>query len=80
MKQERQFEGDHRQHAISLTSSCKQDPYHAGHYAVEMLRGMQEEDANGHPLMISFLKHFTACSYLHHPPTTVPRCFLGALC
>lgn len=45
-----------------LSELPSEDPYHAGHYAVEMLRGSQEEDKNGHPKMISFLKHFTAYS------------------
>ena len=33
-----------------------EDPYHSGHYAAAMLSGMQEEDSNGHPKMVSFLK------------------------
>ena len=39
-----------------------EDPYHAGQYAAAMLRGMQEEDANGHPKMIALVKHFVAYS------------------
>ncbi len=35
---------------------------HAGLYATHYLRGMQEEDKNGHPKIISFLKHYTAYS------------------
>lgn len=31
-----------------------------GHYAVEEVAGAQEKDKNGHPKMITFLKHFTA--------------------
>jgi hypothetical protein len=38
-----------------------EDPFHSGQYASAMVRGMQKEDANGHPKMIAFLKHFTAC-------------------
>jgi beta-glucosidase-like glycosyl hydrolase len=33
-----------------------------GHYAKEMVLGMQTEDDNGHPLMLAYLKHFTAYS------------------
>ena len=39
-----------------------EDPLHAGIYASEMLQGMQEEDANGYPKMIAFVKHLTAYS------------------
>ena len=39
-----------------------EDPLHAGIYASEMLQGMQEEDANGHPKMIALVKHLTAYS------------------
>lgn len=40
-----------------------EDPLHAGLYASEMLQGMQEEDENGYPKGIFFVKHFTACSF-----------------
>ena len=39
-----------------------EDPYLTGAYAVEMVRGMQEPDANGYPKMLAYLKHFTAYS------------------
>ena len=39
-----------------------EDPFHLGHYAAHMVRGMQEEDAAGHPKMLTYLKHFTAYS------------------
>lgn len=39
-----------------------EDPYHSGHYGYEMVRGMQEPDAQGHPKMLAYLKHFTAYS------------------
>eukprot|EP00937_MAST-01D_sp_MAST-1D-sp2_P007217 g7217.t1 len=39
-----------------------EDPYLNGHFAAEMVAGMQEEDANGHPKMLAYLKHFTAYS------------------
>jgi hypothetical protein len=43
-----------------LSELPSEDPYHAGHYAVQEVAGAQEMDANGHPKMITFLKHFTA--------------------
>ena len=39
-----------------------EDPYLNGHYAAEMVRGMQQPDKQGHPLMLTYLKHFTAYS------------------
>ena len=38
-----------------------EDPLLSGTYATHLLRGMQEEDPNGHPKMIAYLKHLTAC-------------------
>ena len=39
-----------------------EDPFLNGAYAVEFVRGMQTEDANGHPKMMAYLKHFDAYS------------------
>jgi len=39
-----------------------EDPYLNGHYAKEMVSGMQTKDAKGHPKMLAYLKHFTAYS------------------
>ena len=39
-----------------------EDPLLSGAYATEMVRGMQEEDTNGYPKMLAYLKHFTAYS------------------
>jgi len=39
-----------------------EDPFLNGNYATSMVQGMQEEDANGHPKMIAYLKHLTAYS------------------
>jgi beta-glucosidase-like glycosyl hydrolase len=39
-----------------------EDPLLSGTYGSQMTQGMQEEDANGHPKMISYLKHLTAYS------------------
>jgi len=39
-----------------------EDPFHSGTYGAEMMLGMQEEDENGHPKMMAYLKHFTAYS------------------
>lgn len=39
-----------------------EDPFLNGHYAKHMVQGMQTEDSYGHPLMLSYLKHFTAYS------------------
>ena len=39
-----------------------EDPYMSGQYGAAMLKGMQEEDAHGHPKMIALVKHFTAYS------------------
>merc|ERR1719498_1990534 len=39
-----------------------EDPFLNGHYAAEMVRGMQEEDSKGHPKMLAYLKHYTAYS------------------
>ena len=39
-----------------------EDPIHAGHYGKEVVRGMQEPDKAGHPLMLAYLKHYTAYS------------------
>ena len=39
-----------------------EDPYLNGHYAKEMVLGMQTEDKNGHPKMLAYLKHYTAYS------------------
>jgi hypothetical protein len=39
-----------------------EDPFLSGSYAVAMTRGMRETDARGHPMMVSYLKHFTAYS------------------
>ena len=39
-----------------------EDPYLNGHYAKHMVEGMMEEDDNGHPRMLPYLKHFTAYS------------------
>ena len=47
-----------------LSELPSEDPVHAGTYAAEFVRGMQEEDAAGHPKMIALLKHFTACERL----------------
>ena len=37
-----------------------EDPYLAGEYASEMVRGMQEPDAAGVPRTIAYIKHFLA--------------------
>lgn len=39
-----------------------EDPFHSGIYGYEMVSGMQEPDARGHPKMLAYLKHFTAYS------------------
>jgi beta-glucosidase-like glycosyl hydrolase len=39
-----------------------EDPTLNGLYAANMVQGMQEQDANGHPKMLAYLKHFTAYS------------------
>ena len=39
-----------------------EDPFLNGHYAAQMVGGMQEPDARGHPKMLAYLKHFTAYS------------------
>eukprot|EP01126_Amoeba_proteus_P002860 TRINITY_DN10928_c0_g1_i7.p1 TRINITY_DN10928_c0_g1~~TRINITY_DN10928_c0_g1_i7.p1 ORF type:complete len:672 (+),score=96.86 TRINITY_DN10928_c0_g1_i7:1352-3367(+) len=39
-----------------------EDPFLNGHYAKEMVHGMQHKDSNGHPLVLAYLKHFTAYS------------------
>ncbi|GMH47864.1 hypothetical protein TL16_g00169 [Triparma laevis f. inornata] len=39
-----------------------EDPFLNGEYASHMVQGMQEEDANGHPKMIAYVKHLTAYS------------------
>ena len=39
-----------------------EDPYLSGHYAKNMVRGTMETDKNGHPRMLTYLKHFTAYS------------------
>lgn len=39
-----------------------EDPFLSGSYAVSMLQGMQMKDAQGYPLMLAYLKHFTAYS------------------
>eukprot|EP01079_Euglenida_sp_SAG-EU17-18_P009673 gene9673-1740_t len=39
-----------------------EDPYHSGQYAKAMVSGMQTPDAKGFPLMLAYLKHFTAYS------------------
>eukprot|EP01065_Artemidia_motanka_P046983 TRINITY_DN7245_c0_g1_i1.p1 TRINITY_DN7245_c0_g1~~TRINITY_DN7245_c0_g1_i1.p1 ORF type:complete len:747 (+),score=212.76 TRINITY_DN7245_c0_g1_i1:53-2293(+) len=39
-----------------------EDPFLSGHYASEMVQGMQEKDAKGHLKMVAYLKHFTAYS------------------
>ena len=39
-----------------------EDPIHAGIYGREMVSGMQKRDAAGFPLMLAYLKHFTAYS------------------
>ena len=39
-----------------------EDPFLSGSYATEMLKGMQEEDENGHPKMLAYVKHLTAYS------------------
>eukprot|EP00944_MAST-04C_sp_MAST-4C-sp1_P013117 g13117.t1 len=39
-----------------------EDPFLNGHYAKGMVQGMMEEDDNGHPRMLPYLKHFTAYS------------------
>ena len=45
-----------------LSELPSEDPVHAGTYATYYVKGMQEEDAAGHPKMIALLKHFTAYS------------------
>eukprot|EP01052_Picozoa_sp_SAG31_P027903 SAG31_NODE_2650_length_5298_cov_1.690710_2_plen_170_part_00 len=50
---------DHRFGRASEDPS--EDPYHAGHYASEYLKGSQKKDRHGkYPLMITMLKHFAA--------------------
>ena len=44
------------------SSSSGEDPLLSGTYAAEMVSGMQEKDAQGHPKMLAYLKHFTAYS------------------
>lgn len=39
-----------------------EDPFHLGTYASEMVQGMQTKNTNGMPLMLAYLKHFTAYS------------------
>lgn len=39
-----------------------EDPFLSGTYAQYMVRGMQTPDAAGRPLMLAYLKHFTAYS------------------
>ena len=39
-----------------------EDPTLSGVYAEEMVLGMQHRDANGYPMMLAYLKHFTAYS------------------
>lgn len=39
-----------------------EDPFLNGHYAAQMVQGMQERNEAGHPLMLTYLKHFTAYS------------------
>eukprot|EP00298_Acanthocystis_sp_HF-20_P010442 c18858_g1_i1.p1 GENE.c18858_g1_i1~~c18858_g1_i1.p1 ORF type:complete len:767 (-),score=379.05 c18858_g1_i1:13-2313(-) len=39
-----------------------EDPFLSGTYAAMMVQGMQEQDKNGHPKMLAYLKHFTAYS------------------
>ena len=53
-----------------------EDPLLNGEYASQMVQGMQEEDAAGHPKMLAYLKHLTACecvcvcvSRTSEPPT-----------
>ena len=41
-----------------------EDPLLSGTYASEMVQGMQEEDGQGYPKVIAYLKHFTACKSL----------------
>mmetsp|Transcript_18741 Transcript_18741/g.36126 ORF Transcript_18741/g.36126 Transcript_18741/m.36126 type:complete len:757 (+) Transcript_18741:2-2272(+) len=43
-----------------------EDPYHTAQYSTEYLKGMQTPDANGYPLIRSYLKHFTAYSREYH--------------
>jgi beta-glucosidase-like glycosyl hydrolase len=39
-----------------------EDPFLNGQYAKHMVQGMQTEDAGGHPMILAYLKHFTAYS------------------
>ena len=39
-----------------------EDPFLSGEYGKAVVLGMQEQDANGHPKSLAFLKHFTAYS------------------
>ena len=39
-----------------------EDPFLNGHYAKEVVSGMQIKDKNGHPLMLAYLKHYAAYS------------------
>ena len=39
-----------------------EDPYLAGQYATNMVKGMQEQDSNGYPKVLAYLKHFTGYS------------------
>jgi len=39
-----------------------EDPFLSGNYASEMVQGMQTVDSAGHPLMLAYLKHYTAYS------------------
>eukprot|EP00948_MAST-09A_sp_MAST-9A-sp1_P002875 g2875.t1 len=39
-----------------------EDPLVNGLYGANMVKGMQEEDENGYPKMLAYLKHFTAYS------------------
>lgn len=39
-----------------------EDALLSGKYAAEMVRGMQQEDKAGYPLMLAYLKHYTAYS------------------
>ena len=39
-----------------------EDPVLSGIYASEMVRGMQKRDVHGYPMMLAYLKHFSAYS------------------
>ncbi len=48
-----------------------ESPFLNGHYAKEMVTGLQEEDGAGHPKVLAYLKHYTM--YNGPQATDVPK-------